>query len=263
MGILSFIEKQTIYRIFGISDGYVFKFWSDRGLYNKNTTQQLILESCNIDIYKDESYKNLSQQKCIEKIFASNNPQLITNLLSAFLEYFSFGMVDCDWSDEDRHDYFAVEEIVERLKSTQSISLPEKESADLKLILNDIKTNINLGRPELVIDRLHTFATNYIRNICQSHNISISDDRGNNYALDSLVGRLKSWYEQENYFDSEFCIVAIRNSINIFSKYNDIRNSRSAAHPNNLLSAIEAEYVVNIISDTLMFIDNIENNNNL
>ena len=42
MGTLSFIEKQTICRLFGISDGYIFKFWSDRGSYNKNITQELI-----------------------------------------------------------------------------------------------------------------------------------------------------------------------------------------------------------------------------
>lgn len=77
MGMLSFIEKQTICRLFGISAGYVFKYWSDMGKYNKNTTQQLILDACNIDIYNDVPYKGLSQQKCIEKILASNNPQII------------------------------------------------------------------------------------------------------------------------------------------------------------------------------------------
>lgn len=79
MGILTFIEKQTICRLFGISDGYIFKFWSDRGSYNKNITQQLILESCGIDIYKDKPYKDLSQQKCVEKIWSDSNPQTVAN----------------------------------------------------------------------------------------------------------------------------------------------------------------------------------------
>ena len=69
---LSFIEKQTIYRLFGISEGFIFKYWSDRGYHNKNSTKDLILESCGINIYEDSGYKSLSQQKCIEKIFNIN-----------------------------------------------------------------------------------------------------------------------------------------------------------------------------------------------
>ncbi len=259
MGVLSFIEKQTIYRLFGISDGYIFKYWTDRGTYNKNTTHQLILDSCGIDIYKDKPYKELSQQKCVERIWGTDNPQMIANLLASLSEYFCFAMGTDFWSDEDNYDYRQVEEIIKRLRSMQTVSLPQQETFELKLILSDIESNINAGKPELVIDRLHTFATKYIRQICQSHNIPIADEKGDHYSLDSLVAKLKTWYEQENYFESEFSVVAIRNSINTFAKYNDLRNNRSAAHPNQLLQTAEAEYAVKIVADTLMFIDKIEN----
>lgn len=258
MGILTFIEKQTIGRLFGISDGYIFKYWGDRGSYNKNITQQLILESCGIDIYKDKPYKDLSQQKCVEKIWNDSNPQTVAKLLSAFSDYFCFAMGTDYWSDEDRYDYRQVEEIIKRLTSSSTVPLPSQEAADLKLILSDIDTNIQAGKPELVIDRLHTFATQYIRTICQNHNIAIADEKGDHYSLDSLVAKLKGWYERENYFESEFCVVAIRNTINIFTKYNDLRNNKSAAHPNPLLKKAEAEYAVKVVAGTLMFIDNIE-----
>lgn len=162
------------------------------------------------------------------------------------------------WSDEDGYDYRQVEEIIKRLSSSSAVPLPFQESADLELILNDIDTNIQAGKPELVIDRLHTFATQYIRKICQQHNIAIADEKGEHYSLDSLVARLKGWYERENYFESEFCVVAIRNTMNIFAKYNDLRNNKSAAHPNPLLKKAEAEYAVKVVAETLMFIDNIE-----
>ena len=258
MGILTFIEKQTICRLFGISDGYIFKFWSDRGSYNKNITQQLILESCGIDIYKDKPYKDISQQKCVEKIWSDSNPQTVAKLLSALSDYFCFAMGTDYWSDEDGYDYRQVEEIIKRLTSSSVVPLPSQETADLKLILSDIDTNIQAGKPELVIDRLHTFATQYIREICQKHDIAIADEKGDHYSLDSLVAKLKGWYERENYFESEFCVVAIRNTINIFAKYNDLRNNKSAAHPNPLLKKVEAEYAVKIVAETLMFIDNIE-----
>lgn len=256
--MLTFIEKRTICRLFGISDGFIFKYWSDRGRYNKNITQQMILDSCGINIYKDEPYKNLSQQKCVEKIWNDCSPQIVAKLLTALSEYFCFEMGTDYWSDEDKYDYHQVERIIERLKATSEVSLPKQESTDLKLIMKDMEVNIQAGKPELVIDRLHTFATSYMREICQKHGIAIADNNGNHYSLGSLAAKLKNWYAKENYFDSEFCMVAITNTINIFSKYNDLRNNKSAAHPNQLLRKSEAEYAVKVIADTLMFIDNIE-----
>ena len=258
MANLSFIEKQIARRLFGISDGYVFKYWSDRGEYNKNTTQQLILDACGIDIYKDKPFNGLSQQKCIEKIWDECGPQMTAKLLKALSEYFCFAMGSDGWGDEDGYDYRQIEGIIERLNTISDVTLPKQESADLNLILNDIEGNIQSGKPELVIDRLHTFATKYIREICQKHSIDIVDEKGNYYALDSLIARLKKWYEEKNFFESEFCVVAIKNTINIFSKYNDLRNANSAAHPNQLLQKAEAEFAVRIVADTLMFIDNIE-----
>ena len=69
---------------------------------------------------------------------------------------------------------------------------------------------------------------------------------------------LKKWYVDNNYFDSEFAAIAIQNTINIFDKFNGIRNDNSAAHPNQLLSKAEAEYAVKIIANTLTFIDKCE-----
>lgn len=261
MSNLSFIEKQIVCRLFGISDGYIFKFWSDKGQYSKNTTRQLILDACGIDIYRDKPFSGLSQQKCVEKIWDDHSPKTTAKLLAALSEYFCFAMGTAFWSDEDGFDYRQVEEIIKRLDATPDISLPEQNSADLRLILSDIESNIRSGKPELVIDRLHTFATNYFREICKKHSIAIADEKGNHYALDSLVGKLKKWYEEENFFESEFCIVAIKNTINIFAKYNDLRNGSSAAHPNQLLQKAEAEYAVRVVADTLMFIENIEKSN--
>ena len=53
-------------------------------------------------------------------------------------------------------------------------------------------------------------------------------------------------------------MVAIQNTINIFDKYNAIRNDQSAAHPNEMLNKAEAMYAVRIVAETLTFIDKIE-----
>lgn len=259
MANLSFIEKQIICRLFGINGGFVFKFWSDRGEYNKTITKDLIAEACGINIFDDEGYKGLSQQKCIQKIWDEESPHTVANLLKSLSDYFCFQMGGSYWGDEDQSDYQQVQKIIERLEAESKVELPKQvEKQNLRLILADIEANIRINQPELIVDRLHTFSTEYFRSLCEKHGIDTEDDRGNELPLHSLVGRLKNWYAGNHYFDSEFSVVAIQNTINIFDKYNAIRNDQSAAHPNEMLNKAEAMYAVRIVAETLTFIDKIE-----
>ena len=259
MANLSFIEKQIICRLFGINGGFVFKFWSDRGEYNKTITKDLIADACGINIFDDESYKGLSQQKCIQKIWDEESPHTVASLLKSLSDYFCFQMGDSFWGDDDQSDYRQVQRIIERLEAESKVELPQQvEKQNLRLILADIETNIRTNRPELIVDRLHTFSTEFFRSLCEKHGIGTEDDRGDELPLHSLVGRLKNWYAENHYFDSEFSVVAIQNTINIFDKYNAVRNDHSAAHPNEMLNKAEAMYAVRIVAETLTFIDKIE-----
>lgn len=257
MSYLSFLEKEMACRLFGISGGYVFSYWTTNG-YNKNTTKSLILDSCGINIYEDEEYKGLSQQKCIEKIWDTESPKTIANLLSALCDYFNYKMGFDDWSPEDQSDYREIKKIIARLQNMEYLELPQDTPTNLKILLDDINANIKNGKPEMVLDRLHTFSTEFFRNICRNHGIAIVNNQGNNLPLHSLVGTLKNWYQNNHYFESDFCVTAIQNSISVFEKFNAIRNDHSAAHPNSILNRTEAEYVIRIIADTLVFINKIE-----
>lgn len=261
MALFSYIEKKIIYRFFGIADGYIFKYWSNQG-YNKNETRNIILDSCNIDIYNDSDYSSLSQQKCVEKIFASNNPKLISNLLKGLIEYFNYKTEDDCWSDEDIRDCSKINEIISRLDSINSMELPNiQKYVNIEMLANDIEHNLNKGTPELVLDRLHTYATMYLREICNNHNLPIADDKGNMYSIDGLAGKLKGYYIDNNYCKSEFSTQAIKAMISLFAKFNDIRNDNSFAHPNDVLDKAEAEYVVKTMLSTLQFIMKIEEAN--
>lgn len=256
---LSFIERRTINRLFGIKNGYIFEFWVKAGTYNKNITQALILESCGIDIYKDPEYSSLSQEKCVNKVFSEQSPAIIGSLLQTMSDFFRSEMGYERWGYEDEADYSQVGEIIKRLKSTDSVEIPEALTENMQMLQQDIERNIASNTPELVLDRLHTFATQYLRELCLRHSLPIADAGGNNYPLSSLVGKLKKCYETNDYFKSEFCLTAIRNSIDLFAKFNDIRNSNSFSHPNPVLEKVEAEYVVKTVANTLIFIEKIEN----
>lgn len=262
MATLTFMEKQTICRLFGIENGYIFSYWQGKE-YNKNTTRDLLADACGIDIYHNKDYQGLSQQKCIEKIWNECSSKTVAKLLDTLCSFFEFRMGVDRWPEEDYQDYYEVQEISKRLSAIDEVELPEQEYGDLLLIVRDIEKNVDAGTPELAIDRLHTFATQFFRTICQMHNIAVVDDKGEHYSLDRNVARLKKWYQDNNYFESEFCTVALQNTINIFAKFNEIRNGKSAAHPNPLLAKAEAEYAVKIIANTLVFVDKIEKEKNM
>lgn len=140
------------------------------------------------------------------------------------------------------------------------ITLPEGTSDDFATLSRDIRDALAKDEPVLVLDRLHTFSMKYFRELCQRHNIDFSTQDGRFYPLHNLVGCLAKYYEQNDLFESDFSIKAVKSSISLFDSYNAIRNDKSFAHDNDLLNKREAVYVVRILTDTLTFISEIESN---
>lgn len=253
MRSLKYIDKQHMVNLFGIKNGYVFSYLKNG--YSKTTTRDMILEATGIDIYSNPDY-NLSQERCIRKIWDECDDVTNGKLLKVLLDYFD---TICDWSLSHSEEVsYKRLRVLEKELLSSNIEVPDSYNDDLQLIHSDIQKNITNGTPELVLDRLHTFATKYFRMLCTEHNISTKLQNGGDVALHSLVGNLAKWYETNLYFESDFCVIAIKNAISVFEKFNDIRNNHSAAHANIILNKIEAEYVVGMIADTLMFIDKIE-----
>lgn len=129
--------------------------------------------------------------------------------------------------------------------------------AQLEKLKKDIRKSLADGEAVLALDRLHTFTIKKIRSYCLLHNIDILNDKNEGLPLHSLMGMLIKYYSSENQI-SEFSIQALKQSISIFEKFNDIRNNRSYAHDNNVLSNEESLYVVNCIINTLNFLNYLE-----
>ena len=129
--------------------------------------------------------------------------------------------------------------------------------AQLEKLKKDIRKSLADGEAVLALDRLHTFTIKKIRSYCLLHNIDILNDKNEGLPLHSLMGMLIKYYSSENQI-SEFSIQALKQSISIFEKFNDIRNNKSYAHDNNVLSNEESLYVVSCITNTLNFLNYLE-----
>ena len=253
MSSLTYIEKERIAKFFGFKGGYVFTFLKNG--YNKTTTRDMILAGTGIDIYNDPDY-DMSQERCFRAIWENCDDYTVGKLLNTMLDYY-WHVADWSWEKREEIDYQELRKIAERLMNTPVI-IPSAPTDTLRMVKEDIERNCNSNTPELALDRLHTFATEFFRNICSKHGVETVDDRGNELPLHSLVGKIKRWYADTGYFESDFCVIAIQNTINIFERFNAIRNDHSAAHPNSILNKAEALYAVRIVAETLTFIDRIE-----
>jgi len=149
-------------------------------------------------------------------------------------------------------------DIIPLLDDDISITLPQTTSQKLKALTDDINNAINRNEPSLVLDRLHTFSTTYLRELCMKNGIEIQDAKGMKHPLNSLVGSLKDYYKKDL---SDFSFTAMKCFASLFEKYNKIRNDSSYAHDNNILSDTESIFVLQTVSAMLSFLDKVEINN--
>lgn len=254
MANLSYPEKATLEELFGMSTGYVIDF-------SNNTLQRFIGNITGIDIYTDPGYTEYcSKANKLRQVWNDESDDVVGELLVALLDYLEdYELKHNTLTDYKRKKISQMLVVANRLKgNSANIVLPTPQEETLNVLLGDINSALSRKRPELVLDRLHTFSSKYLRQICSDNNIAVIDNNGDYYPLHSLAGMLKKKYEQDSLFQSTFTLIAIRNSISLFDQYNSIRNNQSYAHDNDVLDSMEAEFVVRLMANLLSFIDRAE-----
>ena len=92
MSSLSYVEKERIASFLGFRNGYIFSFLKNG--YNKTNTRNMILEATGIDIYNNPDY-NLSQERCVRKIWEEYDDYTVGKLLKIMLDYY---VAVSDWA---------------------------------------------------------------------------------------------------------------------------------------------------------------------
>lgn len=254
MAKLPFRLKSNLEKLLQMEDGYVLDF-------SNSKFANFISDVANIDIYNGEGYEEyLSKAKKLRQLIAKENDHTVGIVLYEILMYADQYLRENNHFDDG--DEVKLKELLEFSRSlinnSPIIQLPKVEEENLQTLLDDINASLSKNQPALVLDRLHTFSTKFLRRICQQNKIEIADRNGKYYPLHSLAGMLKNYYSNENKFQSEFTITAIQNNIQLFDKYNSIRNDSSFAHDNEILNNIEAEFAIRAMANVLSFIDKIE-----
>lgn len=254
MANLFYKEKAILETLFDMGGGYVMDF-------SNSTFARFIGDVVNIDVYDGPGYTEYaSKANKLRQIWTNEPDNVVGTLLDALLEHCKdYRKRINNLTDEDIAKIGEMKLVAERLKGNSlCVELPQKKEVTMQTLKEDINNALARNKPELVLDRLHTFSTKLLRQICTDNGIATVNDNGDNYPLHSLAGMLKKKYEQNALFQSSFTATAIQNSISLFEKYNAIRNNQSYAHDNPILDKMEAEFAVRIMTDVITFIDRAE-----
>lgn len=224
-------EKRLFEEVLGMSSGYVLDF-------SNNTFARFVEETINVDIYDGLGYEEYcSKANKLRQIWQQENDYVVGELMDELLTYYEDSCASRE-HEISSHEKGLIQDLrnsVKRLKSAVGpMTLPDKKEDTLRVLLSDIQDSLAKNKPTLVLDRLHTFATKFLRDICIEHGIEVEDQNGKRYALHGLAGKLKKQYEQDELISSSFSLIAIQSSISLFDRYNDIRNDKSYAHDNKV-----------------------------
>ena len=254
MANLSYREKANLEELFCMGSGYVLEF-------SNPSFARFIGEVINIDIYDGVGYEEYSSKaNKLRQIWKNEPDNVVGTLTEEMLNHCEDYYVRRDeLTDSLKNKIEEMRIVASRLKGVVTqVNLPAKQEETLQTLIGDINSALARNKPDLVLDRLHTFSTKLLRQICIDNGICVTDNKGNNLPLHSLAGMLKKKYEQDALFNSSFTVSAIQNSISLFDQFNGIRNNQSYAHDNEILGKLEAEFAVKIMADLITFIDKAE-----
>lgn len=255
MANLTSIEKLKLEKFFGMNGGYVLDF-------TNRSFQEYVLDNVQIDIYSEKySYDSGSKANRMRAFWEKENSFIVGKLIKSLLEYWKAQKVinssETTLAEQELFDECA--KIAERLIKETPIENIEvlhskSDKQDFSLLVKSIKKSIESNQPEEAIDRLHTFAVKYVRDLCDRH--SIEHDRSK--PLHGMFGEYIKRLRKNNYIESQMTERILKSSIAIFEAFNDVRNNQSFAHDNKILNYDESVLIANNVFSTIKFIETIE-----
>lgn len=258
MADLNFKERRILEHLFVMSDGYVLDF-------SNRTMQEFIIDCMGVDIYSEKySIKGESKANRLRGFWEIESNYHVGQLVEQLVEYWmsqvNTGEIDYDYHNEKLHKQCLT--IIDRLKSGGPVESldsikPNSEDKSFEKLSIEIRNSINNNNPENGIDRLHTFTTKYLRELCSKHGIGYEKST----PLHSLFGMYVKYLKSSELIESEMTSRILKSSISVLEAYNQVRNEQSFAHANTILNYDESLLIFNDIANIIRFIQSIEKQN--
>lgn len=250
-------ERDLFEEALGMQSGYLLDF-SDR------TFGDFFYEEVGIDPEAPEwkpifSEYGTSKARRLRSFIAKAPPHLVARILRALWEFReqTFRAGTGPKEDQLRETYFR---IVARFEgdeySIESAGIEVFEANEtLQELVAAIRRDLDAGRPNAGLDRLHTYCMKRFASLVVKHG---GAPCGENDALHARVGKyLKALKAEHNL--TEMSERIIKGSISTFESMNDLRNNRSLAHDNeSLVPMSEAKFIYESVTALLRFLKTVD-----
>jgi hypothetical protein len=235
-----------------MSEGYVLNF-------NDRTFAEFFDSEVGVDIdqgrYRHDGH---SKAKRLRRFVQIEKEQVVAKALRALWEYReSTDSVDLHPPTEKKiHDQYF--EIVRRIESESG---PARTDAITRFTRNEtldelvaaIERDIAADKPEVALDRLHTYCMKKFAHLLTQRGLDVND----NDTLNARAGRLFNPLRREGKV-RPISDKIMRATTEIFELFNGIRNNESLAHDNELVDPAEARFIFDAIANLLRFLKAIE-----
>jgi hypothetical protein len=251
MANLTFLERNRLENLFGMGGGYVLDF-------SNRTFREFVADSTGRDIF-DNMYDYASGSKAnrLRSFWSKETNHVVGKLLSDLVDHCKPGLGHSSSLREE------CRRIAQRL--LQDAAVPDIEAisaisaeGDFEVLAKSVKDAIETNKPELGLDRLHTFVVKYVRLLCERHKIAAVRDK----ALHSLFGEYLKHLKKSGHIESEMTERILKSSISILEAFNHVRNEHSLAHDNPLLNYSESLLIFNHVASSIRFLATIEKSSN-
>lgn len=196
-----------------------------------------------------------SKAKRFRSFIARAQPHLVARALRALWEYRENNMLGGSGPREDRFKevYFRVVakfEGEEQVIDSTGIEAFEANET-LQELVAAIRRDLDAGRPQAGLDRLHTYCMKRFASLVSKHG---GGTCGENDPLHSRVARYAKALKAERNL-TEMTERIIKSSIQTFEAMNDIRNNKSLAHDKETLVPMdEARFIYDSVTALLRFL---------
>jgi hypothetical protein len=238
-----------------MQSGYCLDF-SDRTFAN------FFVDALNINI-DDERYhvQGGSKGRRMRYFLRTGPDHLVARLLQALWDY----RIDLRLGGYGEQDPAGIEarfkEIIQQLLSAGGAApdVIDRFSTDLTLeeLVAGIQRDIDAGRPETALDRLHTYCMKKFAHLLTTADPSIPPPA----TLNARVGQYLGPARKSAKVHQPVSFKIMTSAVEAFELFNNVRNDHSLAHDNQLIERAEARFIFDAIVNFLRYIKATEGQN--
>lgn len=246
-------QRAVFDQIFHSGGGWVLDF-TDR------TMAEWFEESFDFNIFQKRfQVEGASKGKTLRGFVEIAEPRLVARILRVLWQYRCGldGYTETEPGKEARLKAW-LEQFTNELENASSLNLEDalkdfSGDTTLPKLRASIAADLVAEKPDVALDRVHTYCVKRFRNLLASRNQPFNART----PLDAIFGAYGKALRDEGAV-SEFALPTLRVQYKLFDGLNQARNKRSFAHDNELLVVSEAQFIIDCVLASLAFIERIE-----